>query len=109
MEIPSKLYKYQSFSLYSLKNLKNNCLYFNHPEDFNDPYDTTQEIRVKDLSFNAAKDLYFGKDPSRSIFEILEQGHGNAAQLSYIANKLSGSFPTFKNQLLTLIGQETSY
>ncbi len=33
---PRKLYKYTAYTSYSIENLKNNAIYFNIPERFND-------------------------------------------------------------------------
>lgn len=39
MKLPKKLFKYESFNRYSIRNLKNAQMYFNAPIDFNDPFD----------------------------------------------------------------------
>lgn len=39
MSKPKKLYKYEAFTVQSLKNLKSQTLYFGSPLNFNDPYD----------------------------------------------------------------------
>ncbi len=41
---PIRLYKYQKFNNYSIKNLKNTKIYFNRPIDFNDPFDITASM-----------------------------------------------------------------
>jgi hypothetical protein len=38
-KLPDKLYKYEPFNEYSIKNLKNASLYFRPPKEFNDPFD----------------------------------------------------------------------
>lgn len=38
---PARLYKYEPFSTQTLKNLKNQVIYFGAPANFNDPYDCT--------------------------------------------------------------------
>lgn len=45
---PSRLYKYSAFTIKSLKNLKDQGIFFNSPRNFNDPYDCniTPEIRI---------------------------------------------------------------
>jgi len=45
---PSRLYKYSAFTIRALTNLKNQEIYFNSPQNFNDPYDCsiTPEIRI---------------------------------------------------------------
>ena len=37
---PQRLFKYQSFCDCSILNVKNSELYFQRPEDFNDPFDS---------------------------------------------------------------------
>jgi len=37
--VPSKIYKYEAFTLRSIQNLKASSLYFGSPKSFNDPYD----------------------------------------------------------------------
>lgn len=44
---PRKLYKYQSFDLYSLQNLARREMYFSKPENLNDPYDCDPPFEVK--------------------------------------------------------------
>jgi len=49
--IPSKLYKYRSVNEYSLKNLAENTVWLNTPDEFNDPFDsafscTSQEEKI---------------------------------------------------------------
>lgn len=39
MKISERIYKFQTFDQYSLRNLKNAQIYFNRPVDFNDPFD----------------------------------------------------------------------
>jgi len=46
MEIPKRLFKYQSFSELSLKGLKTQSIYFGSPVHFNDPYDCSLTPRV---------------------------------------------------------------
>lgn len=49
--LPTKLYKYQPFSVQTLTNLKARTLWFAAPEDFNDPFDCARALA--DDSFNA--------------------------------------------------------
>jgi Protein of unknown function (DUF2971) len=39
MSVPSRLYKYESWSTRALQNLKSQAIYFGSPLNFNDPYD----------------------------------------------------------------------
>lgn len=47
--IPSKLYKYYSFSEYSKKNLLDSTIWLSFPEKFNDPYDSALTYTIMDL------------------------------------------------------------
>jgi len=47
--IPSKLYKYQSFNDYSIKNLLNSIVWLSSSENFNDPYDCMLTFKTLDL------------------------------------------------------------
>jgi len=60
MDRPKRLFKYQPVSIYSLKNLKNNCIYFNDPYEFNDPYDSIHPIDLIDLNYEKLVNLIFG-------------------------------------------------
>lgn len=46
MEIPKKLYKYESLNIQSLINLKSQIIYFSSPKNFNDPYDCSTNAIV---------------------------------------------------------------
>lgn len=48
MNVPTLLYKYESFSAQSIENLKNQIIYFGSPSRFNDPYDCAVSPRIKD-------------------------------------------------------------
>ena len=50
---PKKLYKYQSFNELSLKNLKDQKIYFNSPLNFNDPYESLNPLTYSPLSNNS--------------------------------------------------------
>lgn len=39
MRLPSKVYRYESFNIQSLRNLQSQAIYFVSPSQFNDPYD----------------------------------------------------------------------
>ena len=51
---PQRLFKYQSFCDCSILNVKNSELYFQRPEDFNDPFDSNMIIGSTELSDNEA-------------------------------------------------------
>jgi hypothetical protein len=50
VNIPSKLYKYQSCDEYALNNLKQKQLWFSKPEKFNDPFDCDINFNITDIS-----------------------------------------------------------
>jgi len=74
MTKPEKVYKYQSLTQYSLRNLKNNHIYFNSPSNFNDPFDTFQAVKFKDLSKKQMKDSFWESEKDRLPFELMEKG-----------------------------------
>ena len=74
MDKPKKIYKYQPISQYSLRNLKNNHIYFNSPRNFNDPFDTFQEVKIKDLSEVRMKDTFWGNGKERKVDVYKRQG-----------------------------------
>ncbi|MDO8179240.1 MAG: DUF2971 domain-containing protein [Undibacterium sp.] len=48
MNKPKIIYKYESFSIQSLKNLKSQSVYFGSPLGFNDPYDCALKASIKE-------------------------------------------------------------
>lgn len=44
---PDRIYKYESCTLRSLRNLKNQAIYFGAPSNFNDPYDCALDPRIR--------------------------------------------------------------
>ena len=58
MPRPSKLYKYQPYSILSLDNLKNRHLWFSKPSKFNDPFDCAIQPVVSDPSEEEWRTLY---------------------------------------------------
>lgn len=42
--VPTKLYKYRKFDLFSLRILTNGSIYFSDPTHFNDPLDCKPEV-----------------------------------------------------------------
>ncbi len=71
MNVPNRLYKYESFNTYSLSNLKNQQVYFSKPVSFNDPFDcaigcTFEDISVKEL--DEIHQLYLEKSPNKTEF-----------------------------------------
>ena len=79
MTIPSRLYKYESFTAQALENLKNHSVYFASPSGFNDPYDCAVSPSVKepnDADVMRIRDHYLAKDELpeqvRTQFEQLD-------------------------------------
>jgi len=99
MQKPKKIYKYQSISQYSLRNLKNNHIYFNSPRNFNDPFDTFQEVKIKDLSEARMKDTFWGKGKVRKVFELMENGEASIENTEIIYTFLSNSMDLYSNNL----------
>lgn len=51
MEIPKKIYKYESFkNEYSLPNLRNNNIYLSDPSNFNDPFDSNIPYSIIEMN-----------------------------------------------------------
>ena len=48
MEKPKLIYKYESVTKQSLKNLHSRCIYFGSPRNFNDPYDCALNVRIEE-------------------------------------------------------------
>ena len=103
MDKPKRLYKYQPVSQYSLRNLKNNHIYFNHPNDFNDPFDTFHEVKIGRLTEDVAKELYFGQGTERLLFERIEQKLAKKEEILQILALLFKTFTTFKISLFKLL------
>lgn len=57
MSLPSKLYKYESFSAQSLENLKAQAIYFGSPLGFNDPYDCATQPVIRRPSIIEAENI----------------------------------------------------
>ena len=54
------MFKYSAINSYSIKNLHRNQIYFNHPYNFNDPFDTFHPTLIKNVSEEKLINL-FGK------------------------------------------------
>lgn len=100
MDRPKKIYKYQPISQYSLRNLKNNHIYFNSPRNFNDPFDTFQEVKIKDLSEVRMKDTFWGNGKERKVFELMEKGEALIEDTETIYTFLSNSMKLYSHNLV---------
>jgi hypothetical protein len=79
MPLPSRLYKYESFTAQALENLKNHSVYFASPSGFNDPYDCAVSPSVKnpsDSDVQRIRTYYLAKvdlpDEVRNEFQRLD-------------------------------------
>ena len=70
MEIPSRLYRYEAISLQTLRNLKNQVVYFGAPRGFNDPYDCAIAAALGDLSDEGLNHLLSGVRVNASAEEV---------------------------------------
>jgi hypothetical protein len=100
MTRPKKIYKYQPVNQYSLRNLKNNHIFFNNPNDFNDPFDTFQEVKLKAISKTWLKDYLLQNSKERMILERVEKGEGSIEDIEDIIVFLSNSLFQFKDKIL---------
>lgn len=63
---PSKIFKYQPMTIYSLNNLNNNQLWFSKPTNFNDPFDTCFDFDEKSITLEVMKSVYKNNFPFNS-------------------------------------------
>jgi hypothetical protein len=71
MSLPKTLYRYESFDIYSLSNLKAQSIYFSSPKHFNDPFDCSITFDLSELServFNKLYDFYLEAYPNKKQF-----------------------------------------
>lgn len=74
MSTPKKLYKYESVSIQSLKNLNSQTIYFSAPAAFNDPYDSAIKAKLKEPTLEELeklKSIYLKKEASPEILRKL--------------------------------------
>ena len=57
-KIPPKLFKYQSCTDYAINNLRNLCLWFSKPGNFNDPFDCDINFNIKGVNEKSIKALF---------------------------------------------------
>lgn len=75
MSIPQKLYKYESFTIQSLLNLKTQTVYFAPPSGFNDPYDCALKAKLDeptDLEIEKLREMYLAKNWPQKVLDELE-------------------------------------
>lgn len=58
MNIPPKLYKYQSWDYYAFNNLRQKHLWFSKPESFNDPFDCDINFTITDINEENINSLF---------------------------------------------------
>ena len=73
--IPPKLYKYKPVNKYSLKNLAENTIWLNTPDEFNDPFDsvfscTSQEENIIEVARSWFKETNYPME-LRGLYESL--------------------------------------
>jgi hypothetical protein len=76
LNLPEKLYKYESLSVQSLINLKTQTVYFAPPSGFNDPYDCALKAQIAeptDSEIQALRETYLAKDWPEHVKEKLEE------------------------------------
>jgi len=76
---PATIYKYESYNVHSLVNLKAQSLYFGSPRNFNDPYDCAITATVA--------------DPSADQIELVKQRYLSDPSLSSLSKQQLGSMP----------------
>ena len=103
MDKPKRLFKYQPVSQYSLRNLKNSHIYFNHPYDFNDPFDTSHEVRVRKVEKGVAKDIYFRQGTNRLLFEKIEEKIANREDISLVLTLFFKEIKDFKIKFIKIL------
>ncbi|HEY5799310.1 MAG TPA: DUF2971 domain-containing protein, partial [Burkholderiaceae bacterium] len=66
MNKPKTVFKYENFTVQSIRNLKAQIIYFGSPLSFNDPYDCALQARVKDLNSEEIEKVrgHFLEDPA---------------------------------------------
>ena len=102
MEIPNKLYKYEFISEHSIKNIKNNQIYFNSPKNFNDPYDCLHSIDYKPLSLDLIKKLFIEANSEGDMSVLTNQLFNdtiNIESLVELNRRLISKNPNLENTL----------
>ena len=70
MTMPSRLFRYETISLQTLRNLKNQVVYFGAPRNFNDPYDCAIAAAIGDLSDDGLNHLLSGVQVNASADQL---------------------------------------
>lgn len=98
MNIPKRLYQYQSFNNYSLINLKNSNIYFNSPLNFNDPYDCLHNVTYKSISDYQICNIYGKAYKSRELEILARKIFNNSVTKSELVNFLKIRFEISKSE-----------
>lgn len=75
MNLPEKLYKYESFSVQSIRNLKNQVIYFAAPSGFNDPFDCALKAELSEptaTEIEYLRDIYLTKNWPLHVLEKIK-------------------------------------
>lgn len=68
-----KIYKFSGFNDdYSIKSIKNNTLWFNTKDKFNDPFDTMPRYDVNDSNRNEVNDIFIQKEVDEIALKICQ-------------------------------------
>ena len=104
---PKYLYKYEPFSVQSLKNLKTQSIYFGSPLNFNDPYDCALTVKILEPSksdLNILKKRFISEtNLNPEAIHLLESLNDEVvvAQLMSLAKNV---LETVRNRFLTMRG-----
>lgn len=94
MTLPKKLYKYESISVRSLQNLKNQIVYFAPPSGFNDPYDCALRAEIEEINdegIEKLRQIYLNKKWPEQVLNQLENKSTDELKLTLerVARKTS--------------------
>jgi hypothetical protein len=76
--MPQRLYKYESFNIRSLENLKAQAIYFGTPSAFNDPYDCAFTPGIKELSDEDVEEVRAAYLVDPTVPDAMRQHFANA-------------------------------
>jgi len=97
MDIPVRLYKYESFSTQSLANLKNGQIYFSLPSQFNDPFDCSLpfSLDLSQESIEHFRDSFITRGGLSDIAIEQLKVMGKSELLSMLQKKTQESIKTY--------------
>lgn len=81
MKKPEIIYKYEPFSVQSLKNLKAQCLYYGSPLGFNDPYDCALKASIlepNDKELEKIRNEYIKQENiPNNVLQLIQSSNGS--------------------------------